>query len=75
MTSLDNGAIMTPDNYISLKQAAKLGGYQSPSSLLRAIHRGRLHAVKIGRDWFTTEEWLRDYQEYRVTWKGSKVAN
>ncbi len=47
-------------NYISLNQAAQLTSYSSNYLRLR-VGQNKLQAVKIGRDWFTTQEWLNDY--------------
>ncbi len=47
-------------NYISLKQIAKDSPYSAEYLGLRA-RQGKLKAVKIGRDWVTTQEWLGEY--------------
>ncbi|MFH0852126.1 MAG: hypothetical protein V1845_00745 [bacterium] len=46
--------------YISLSEAARLCQYSQEYLGLRA-RQGRLKAIKIGRNWMTTEAWLRDY--------------
>ena len=56
-------------NYISLKEAEKITGYSANYLGLRA-RQGKLRAIKIGRDWFTTQEWLKEYvkrvEEYKA---------
>ena len=55
--------------YISLKEAEKITGYSANYLGLRA-RQGKLRAIKIGRDWFTTQEWLKEYvkrvEEYKA---------
>ena len=46
--------------YISLKNAAELCSYSQDYLSLRA-RQGKLKAMKIGRNWMTTQEWLDDY--------------
>ena len=46
--------------YISLKEATKYCNYSQDYLKLRAW-QGKLKAIKIGRNWVTTKEWLRDY--------------
>ncbi len=47
-------------NYISLFDAAKLTPY--PAGYLSLLSRkGKLKAEKIGKSWFTTEEWVKEY--------------
>ena len=33
----------------------------TPSFIRRLLRRGQIEGVKIGRDWFTTEEAIREY--------------
>lgn len=47
--------------YISMVEAAKIANVTDPSTLRQAARRGTLRAVKMGRDWFTTEEWVMAY--------------
>lgn len=47
-------------NYISLTEAAKSCDYSQDYLSLRA-RQGKLGAVKIGRNWVTTKEWLEEY--------------
>lgn len=47
-------------NYISLKEAAELCSYSQEYLSLRA-RRGKLKAVKFGRNWMTKKEWLDEY--------------
>jgi hypothetical protein len=46
--------------YISLQEAAKDCKYSQEYLSLRA-RQGKLKALKVGRDWVTTKEWLQDY--------------
>ena len=48
------------EEYISLKEAAKYCSYSQDYLKLRA-RQGKLKAVKIGRNWVTTKDWLQDY--------------
>lgn len=45
---------------ISVTEAATLSGL-TPSYLRRLLRKQELAGVKVGRDWFTTEEALRAY--------------
>lgn len=54
--------------YISLKEAVKYCPYSQDYLKLRA-RQGKLRAEKMGRNWFTTKEWL---QEYKNNLKTSK---
>jgi len=49
------------EKYISLNQAAKCCSYSQDYLKLRA-RQGKLKAVKMGRNWFTTREWLEEYK-------------
>ena len=46
--------------YISLREATKYCNYSQEYLSLRA-RQGKLKAVKFGRNWVTTREWLEDY--------------
>lgn len=48
--------------YISLQEAAKYCNYSQEYLSLRA-RRGKLKAVKFGRNWVTKKEWLEEYLE------------
>jgi len=48
------------NNYISLQDATKFCNYSQEYLSLRA-RQGKLKAVKMGRNWVTTEEWLKEY--------------
>jgi len=48
------------NNYISLAKAAEICNYSQEYLSLRA-RQGKLKAVKMGRNWFTTQEWLDEY--------------
>ncbi|MFH1392655.1 MAG: hypothetical protein ABIG90_03210, partial [bacterium] len=47
-------------DYISLLEANKLCSYSQEYLSLRA-RQGKLKAEKLGRNWFTTKEWLKKY--------------
>src|SRR3989344_4916232 len=49
-------------NYLSLFNAAKIANVSS-GYLNVAVRRGKLQAVKLGRNWFTTSEWINAYQK------------
>lgn len=69
---ISDNLIMDPDseNYISLRQATKLCDH-SQDYLNLLVRKGRLRAVKMGRNWVTTKEWLQNYLD-RVEGKKSK---
>ncbi|RLC39842.1 MAG: hypothetical protein DRH33_01790 [Candidatus Nealsonbacteria bacterium] len=46
--------------YISLKEASEISGYH-PDYLSYLIRKGKIEGKRIGRDWFTTRESIRDY--------------
>ena len=48
------------NNYISLDEATKHCKYSQEYLSLRARQK-KLKAVKLGRNWFTTKEWLSEY--------------
>lgn len=49
-----------PDELISLAEAAERYGFDQ-DYLRQLIHRGRLKAKKVGRDWLTTSRDIEDY--------------
>jgi len=48
------------NRYISLRQASRFCDYSQDYLSLRA-RKGKLKAIKIGRKWITTKEWLNEY--------------
>ena len=56
-------------NYIPLKEAALLCEY-SQEYLNLLVRKGKLKAMKIGRNWVTKKEWLAKYLENN--WHGEK---
>ena len=46
--------------YISLQEATKYCPY-SQDYLSLIARQGKLKAIKIGRNWVTTEEWIKEY--------------
>jgi len=60
--------------YISLSEATKYCRYSQKYLNLRA-RQGKLKAIKIGRNWLTTKEWLEDYgRSVEGTKNGKKNA-
>ena len=51
---------MEENDYISLVEATKYCEYSQEYLSLRA-RQGKLKAVKRGRNWFTTKQWLNEY--------------
>ena len=49
-------------DYISLQEATRFCNYSQDYLKLRA-RQGKLKAIKIGRNWVTTKDWLREYSE------------
>ncbi len=45
---------------ITLPEAAKLSGL-SPNHLRRLVSEGEIWGEKLGRDWFTTEQAVKEY--------------
>lgn len=60
----------SPD-YISLSDAAKTAGC-TPEHLNLMVRKKNLQAVKLGRNWFTTQEWLNTYLESVEKMKNSR---
>ncbi len=48
------------DELIPLRKAAKISGL-SPDHLRRLVREGELWGTKIGRNWVTTEQAVREY--------------
>jgi len=65
------------NNYIPLQEAIKLCNYSQEYLSLRA-RQGKLKAVKIGRNWVTTKEWLKEYlgkvEEHDSDDKNKKIS-
>ncbi|MFW6282477.1 MAG: hypothetical protein ACOC1P_00285 [Minisyncoccales bacterium] len=58
-------------NFISLKEAAKHCQYSQEYLSLRA-RQGKLKAKKIGRNWATTKEWVKEYEKKMEAYKKGK---
>lgn len=58
--------------YISLSQAAKFCDYSQDYLNLRARQK-KLKAVKMGRNWVTTREWLDEYSRQMEEFKNLTV--
>ncbi|MCG2696390.1 MAG: helix-turn-helix domain-containing protein, partial [Candidatus Portnoybacteria bacterium] len=54
---------LTNKRYISLLEAARIYGCTQKHFALMA-RQGKLKAIKIGRDWMTTFQWLEEYTNY-----------
>jgi len=65
------------NNYISLQEATKYCEYSQKYLSLRA-KQGKLKAVKIGRNWVTKKEWVKEYiermEEYNNNFRVKKVV-
>jgi len=61
------------EGYISLREATKYCNYSQEYLSLRA-RRGKLKAIKMGRDWLTKKMWLEEYIA-RVEEYNNKVEN
>ncbi len=63
-----------PEDLISLNAAAKLSGL-SASHLRLLVRQKELWGIKVGRDWFTTKEAVREYlsRDHKPGPKSSKT--
>ena len=52
--------IKKENKFISLQEASKRCEYSQDYLSLRA-RQGKLKCKKLGRNWYTTEEWLNNY--------------
>jgi hypothetical protein len=63
--------------YISLQEAGEYCNYSQEYLSLRS-RQGKLKSVKIGRNWVTTKEWLREYletvEDYKSNFKVKYIA-
>ncbi|PIZ70495.1 MAG: hypothetical protein COY11_02545, partial [Candidatus Portnoybacteria bacterium CG_4_10_14_0_2_um_filter_44_20] len=62
----------TSTKYISLTEASELCSHSQEYLSLRA-RQGKLRAVKLGRNWVTTKEWLSEYLESVATEQADEV--
>jgi len=58
-----NESKQSKKEYISLKKAAQYSEVYSQDYLSLRARQGKLKAVKLGRNWVTTREWVDDYLE------------
>ena len=49
-------------NLISVTEASQISGF-TPAWIRRLISRGEIQGVKIGHNWLTTEEEIREYMQ------------
>ena len=62
------------NKYISLAEASQRTPYSQEYLSLRA-RQGKLQAKKIGRDWMTTDEWVKNYlAQTKTGGKGEAAA-
>ncbi len=59
--------------HISLKEAAKYSGRYSQDYLSLRARQGKLKAIKIGRNWVTKKEWVREYLKQVEDFKNKKA--
>lgn len=60
------------DNYISLKEASRFCDH-SPDYLNLLVRKGKLKALKIGRNWVTKKDWVEVYLQ-NTNLKNSELA-
>ncbi|MCL5667076.1 MAG: helix-turn-helix domain-containing protein [Patescibacteria group bacterium] len=65
MSSQEQLSMLTSGKLISISQAATLTPYSAEYLSLLA-RKGRLNAIKISRDWLTTEEAVKNYVAKQV---------
>lgn len=71
---IDNKKIDENKSYIALSEAAENTGYSQEYLSLRA-RQGKLQAVKIGRNWVTTKDWLQSYLQKVEEYKNNHQIN
>lgn len=59
--------------YISLQEAAKYSEIYSQGYLSLRARQGKLKAVKLGRNWVTTKEWVSEYVNNENNVKASEL--
>ena len=59
--SINNRKKIEDNRYITLREAAQIYGCTQKHMNLVA-RRGKLKAIKMGRNWVTTKEWLDEYK-------------
>ncbi|MBI2452850.1 MAG: hypothetical protein HYV55_01295, partial [Parcubacteria group bacterium] len=60
------------EDYITLAEASGFCLHSQDYLKLRA-RQGKLRAVKIGRNWFTTRDWLTEYIKKSEEWKNGNA--
>lgn len=50
------------DRLISVSEACEISGF-TPSYIRRLLRNSTIEGVKLGRDWYLTEDAIRDYLE------------
>lgn len=58
--SVGNDDRLLPDNLIPLSKAAEVSGL-TPAHLRLLVRTGEMRGKKLGRDWFTTLQAVREY--------------
>lgn len=61
-------------NYISLEEASKRVPYSSAYLRLRILQK-KLKAIKKGKSWVTTQEWLDEYMRHVRAWEEFQLEN
>ncbi|MDP2910088.1 MAG: hypothetical protein Q8N69_03410, partial [bacterium] len=61
---------MDKEIYISLQEAVQYCNYSQDYLSLRA-RQGKLKSIKLGRNWVTTKEWLKEYVESAEEYKNN----
>ncbi len=72
-TDVQNRPIQGGKPMLSLPEAARLTGKER-SWLSREMASGRLQAMKIGRSWWTSQEWIQSYMQGRDQVRQQKRA-
>lgn len=62
---------MTTENYITIPQLAKLLGV-SRITIYNRVKKGQIPAIKIGRDYFITDQTVQEILGRKVTDQGKK---
>ncbi|MDP2945874.1 MAG: hypothetical protein Q8N61_00245, partial [bacterium] len=55
-------SVRSTDNYIPLSEAGHILN-TSRDYMNVLVRRGKLHAIKLGRNWVTTREWISEYKK------------
>jgi len=53
--------------FISLRQASKISGYH-PDYLSQLIRKGKIRAIRIGRNWFVPEQEIKNFSSDKASY-------